>query len=397
MSAAGTVLVINSGSSSIKYQLLDPRSGVVLAAGLVERIGEGEAQVKHTAGAETTRQTREIADHEAGLRVVLELFGQIGPDLSGAGIVAVGHRVVQGGRRYSAPVLIDQAVEQEIERLSPVAPLHNPPNLAGIRVARELLPDVPHVAVFDTAFFHDLPTAAATYALNKEVAEAHRIRRYGAHGTSHQYVSEQVSATLGREDLRQIVLHLGNGCSASAVVGGRAVDTSMGLTPLEGLVMGTRTGDIDPAVTFHLVRNAGLSMAEIDDLYNKQSGLKGLGGHNDMRVIEELAEQGEPDASLALDVYVHRLRKYVGAYAAVMGGLDALAFSAGVGENSPIVRRRALHGLEFLGVALDEDRNEAVQRDGSIQVISAEGSEVTVLVVPTNEELSIAQQALAVI
>lgn len=395
MSAAGTVLVINSGSSSIKYQLLDPRSGVVLAIGLVEKIGEEEGQVKHTVGEETTRHTRVLADHEAGLRVVLELFAQIGPDLSAAGIVAVGHRVVQGGRRYSGPVLIDQAVEQEIDRLSPVAPLHNPPNLAGIRVARELLPEVPHVAVFDTAFFHNLPAAAATYALNKEVAQAHRIRRYGAHGTSHQYVSEQVSALLGREDLRQIVLHLGNGCSASAVVGDRAMDTSMGLTPLEGLMMGTRTGDIDPAVTFHLVRNAGMSMEEIDDLYNKQSGMKGLGGHNDMRVIEERAEDGDADASLALAVYVHRLRKYIGAYAAVMGGLDTLTFCAGVGENSPTVRKLALEGLEFLGVVLDQDLNDAVRRDGTAQVISAERSAVTVLVVPTNEELSIARQALA--
>ncbi|HLS73365.1 MAG TPA: acetate kinase [Actinomycetaceae bacterium] len=392
-----TVLVINSGSSSIKYQLIEPNAGVVVASGLVERIGEEAARLRHTFEGQDTTLTEPVADHGTGLRRVLELFGSVGPDLHAAGIVAVGHRVVQGGRRYSSAVLVDDAVMADIDELSPLAPLHNPPNLRGIEVARELLPDVPHVAVFDTAFFSDLPDAAATYALDRRVAEKYRVRRYGAHGTSHEYVSRTAAIVTGRPltELRQIVLHLGNGASASAVSGGRAVDTSMGMTPLEGLVMGTRTGDMDPAIIFHLRRNAGMDVDEIDDLVNRRSGLKGLAGANDMREIHRLIEAGDARARLALDVYTHRLRKYIGSYAAALGGLDVLSFTAGVGENDAVVRAEACAGLEFLGIEIDPERNSG--RVTRPTVISTDSARVTVLVVPTNEELEIAQQALSLL
>lgn len=392
----GTVLVVNSGSSSVKYQLVDPVGGEAVASGLVERIGEAQGAVKHVAHGGTTRRELPVPDHGEALRIVLGLFEEIGPDLSAAHVVAVGHRVVQGGARFDGPVLVDDAVERAIEELSPLAPLHNPPNLTGIRVAKELLPDVPHVAVFDTAFFRTLPDAAATYAIDTAVAEQHQVRRYGAHGTSHQYVSQQVAEVLGRplEDLHQIVLHLGNGASASAVRGGVAVETSMGLTPLEGLVMGTRSGDVDPAVVFHLHRNAGMSVDAIDDLLNRRSGLKGLSGENDFRALHGLVDAGDERARLALDVYLHRLRKYVGAYHAVLGRLDVLTFTAGVGENDDLVRARVVEGLDAMGIEVDPARNAG--RKGEPTVISPEGAKVTVLVVPTNEELAIARQALDV-
>ncbi|MEE6274258.1 acetate/propionate family kinase [Georgenia wangjunii] len=394
---SATVLVINSGSSSIKYQLVDPESGTALASGLVERIGERTGRLRHTHAGTVTVREDPVPDHGAGLRVVLDLFASVGPHLGEAGVVAVGHRVVQGGARYDGPVRIDDGVEATIAELAPLAPLHNPPNLRGIEVARELLPDVPHVAVFDTAFFRGLPDAAATYALDVEVARKHRVRRYGAHGTSHQYVSRTVAEVLGRPlgELKQIVLHLGNGASASAVDRGRAVDTSMGMTPLEGLVMGTRTGDIDPAIIFHLHRNAGMSIDEIDDLLNRRSGLKGLAGHNDLREVHQLIAGGDAGARLALEVYTHRLRKYVGSYAAVMGGLDVVTFTAGVGENDETVRAGALAGLEFLGIELDPVRNAGPKK--SPTVVSRDRSRVTVMVVPTNEELEIARQVVSLL
>ena len=394
---SSTVLVINSGSSSIKYQLIEPEQGIVVASGLVERIGEHAGLLRHTFEGIDTRLTEPFSDHGVGLRRVLDLFAEVGPDLTDAGIVAVGHRVVQGGARYSGPALVDDKVLADIEELIPLAPLHNRANLRGIEVARELLPDVPHVAVFDTAFFSDLPDAAATYALDKEIAERYRVRRYGAHGTSHQYVSRTAATIVGRplEELRQVVLHLGNGASASAVRGGRALDTSMGMTPLEGLVMGTRTGDIDPAVIFHLARNGGFTIDEIDDLFNRRSGVKGLAGQNDMRELHNLVAAGDPDARLALDVYSHRLRKYVGAYAAVLGGLDVVSFTAGIGENDDIVRAESMRGLEFLGIELDLERNAG--RIKEPQVISTEDSPVTVLVVPTKEEQEIARQAVSLL
>jgi acetate kinase len=394
---SGPVLVLNSGSSSIKYQLLDPAAGVRLASGVVERIGEDTATISHRGGDRHDEQELALADHEAALTAIMDRFAEIGPSLDTAGVTAVGHRVVMGGREFSGPAIVDDHVIATIERLCPLAPLHNPANLAGIRVARRLLPDVPHVAVFDTAFFHDLPDAAATYAIDREVAAAHGIRRYGFHGTSHRYVSERVAEVLDRPlgELRQVVLHLGNGASASAIDGGRPVDTSMGMTPLEGLVMGTRSGDIDPAIVVHLHRNGGLAIDEVDDVLNRRSGMRGLAGHNDLREVHRLADAGDPDAELALEVYVRRLRKYVGAYAAVLGGLDALTFTAGVGEHDAVVRARAVEGLGFLGIQVDPDRNATPP--GDARVISPDGAPVAVLVVPTDEELAIARDTVALL
>lgn len=395
--AHGSVLVINSGSSSVKYQLVNPVGGEAIASGLVERIGESSSLLKHTFGGNKTERTDPIADHGAALRAVLAIFEEVGPDLDEAHVVAVGHRVVHGGAVFSEPTLVDDDVVAAIEEIAPLAPLHNPANLRGIQVARELLPDVPHVVVFDTAFFQSLPAAASTYALDREVAAKHGVRRYGFHGTSHQYVSGKVARVLGRrlEDLNTIVLHLGNGASASAVRGGVAVETSMGMTPLEGLVMGTRTGDIDPAVIVHLYRNAGMSIDEIDDLLNRRSGLKGLAGENDFRELHRLVESGDEAARLALDVYVHRLRKYIGAYYAVLGRVDVIAFTAGVGENDDIVRELALRGLEGLGIAVDPERNAG--RKSQPTIISPDWTRTLVMVVPTNEELAIARQAVALV
>lgn len=394
-----TVLVINSGSSSIKYQLVDPASGHALASGLVERIGEAEGHITHKFSLKETEVTAPIPTHAVGLKLVLDLFNEVGPSLDEANIVAVGHRVVQGGRYFSSAVQIDDRVLGLIEELSALAPLHNPPALLGIKVAQELLPDVPQVAVFDTAFFQDLPAQAALYALDRETAEKYSIRRYGAHGTSHQFVSQKVSDILGGDNLKQIVLHLGNGASASAVIGSRAVDTSMGLTPLEGLVMGTRTGDIDPAVVFHLERVAGMSVDDVDHLLNKRSGMKGLAGDNDMRAVWEMLRTGDTAARKraqeALDVYVNRLIKYIGSYTAEMGGVDVITFTAGIGENDIDLRKAVCQRLAPFGVILDEDANN--QRARSPITITREDSSIRVMVVPTNEELAIATQALTLV
>ncbi|PPJ20025.1 acetate kinase [Nocardia nova] len=393
------VLVINSGSSSIKYQLLDPVSAHVAASGLVSRIGEpvseDEVTVEHHSDGKDFEHTGAISDHAAGLRVVFDLFARSGHDLSGEGLSAVGHRVVHGGEVFYEPTLITDAVVESIDKLSTLAPLHNPANVTGIRSARALLPDLPQVAVFDTAFFHGLPDAAKTYAIDAGVAAAHGVRRYGFHGTSHEYVSGRVSELLGGDPAghNQIVLHLGNGASASAIRGGRAVDTSMGLTPLEGLVMGTRSGDIDPGIPLHLARTAGLDIDGIDELLNRRSGIKGLSGVNDFRQLFVLIESGDAAARLAYDVYVHRLRHYIGAYLVDLGRVDAITFTAGVGENNAQVRADALAGLERFGIAVDPVRNTA--KDRAARRISPPDAEVAVLVVPTDEELAIARAAAA--
>ncbi|MBD3689996.1 acetate kinase [Nanchangia anserum] len=393
--ATQTVLVINSGSSSIKYQLVDPDSGEPIAKGLIEAIGEDSGHATHTYGEERRELDRVIADHTEGMAIMEEFFSTLGPDLASSHIVAVGHRIVQGGKYFSGPALIDEEVHDKIVDLCPLGPLHNPAHLKGIDAARKIFPDLPHVAVFDTAFFQSLPEEAARYALNREVADTYEIRRYGAHGTSHQFVSGEVTRMLGRDDLKQIVLHLGNGASASAVVNGHAVDTSMGLTPLEGLVMGSRTGDIDPAAVFHLLRQTDMGVDELDDLFNKRSGMKGLTGDNDMRRVHERIAAGDRDAADGFAIYIHRLVSYVGAYTAVMGGLDALTFTAGIGENDAKVREALCERLAFLGVRIDAEAN--AQRSGEARVISTPDSAVTVLVVPTNEELAIARQAMSLV
>ncbi|WP_231367271.1 acetate/propionate family kinase [Schaalia sp. ZJ405] len=388
-----TVLVINSGSSSIKYALLDPDSGESLASGIVEKIGNPVGTITHKHDGEKFVVEEPVPDHGHGLKEVLRLFEEKGPSLHEANVVAVGHRVVQGGRFFSGPALIDDSVVQTISDLIPLGPLHNPAHLKGINVARELLSEVPHVAVFDTAFFQDLPEEAARYALNREVADKYSIRRYGAHGTSHQFVSQEIAKLTGRDDLKQIVLHLGNGASVSAVVNGHAVDTSMGLTPLEGLMMGSRTGDIDPAAVFHLARVGGMDIEQIDQLFNRESGFKGLVGDNDMREVWKKCEAGDQNAIDAIDIYIHRLLKYVGAYTAVMGGLDALTFTAGIGENDSLVRQRLLDRLAYMGIVYDPKINEII-RDPHPRKISTDDSSVEVFVYPTNEELAIARQAV---
>jgi acetate kinase len=376
------VLVLNSGSSSLKYQLIEPDSGDSLADGIVEQIGEPSSPV---------------TDHGAALRVAFEKLSDDGIDLKACGLAAVGHRVVHGGSVFYRPTVIDDKVIAELKQLSMLAPLHNPPALQGIEVARTMLPEVPHVAVFDTAFFHNLPAAAATYAIDRELAEKWHIRRYGFHGTSHRYVSEQAAAFLGRpwEELNQIVLHLGNGASASAIAGGRPVDTSMGLTPLEGLVMGTRSGDIDAGIVSYLHREADMSVDDIESMLNHHSGLLGLAAERDFRRLREMIKSGDSSAQLAYDVFIHRLRKYVGAYLAILGRTDVVTFTAGVGENAAAVRLDALNGLQGLGIDIDEQRN--TQPAKGPRWISADGSPIAVLVVPTNEELAIARDCLRAI
>jgi acetate kinase len=372
-----TVLVLNSGSSTLKFAVVDPASGDSVVAGNVERIGEGR-----------------VPDHQAALRIVFDELQKL------EGLVAVGHRIVHGGKAFCQPTLITDAVVDKLAELSSLAPLHNPPGLLGIRLARTLLPQLPHVAVFDTAFFHDLPAAAAIYAIDRELSERWDVRRYGFHGTSHQYVSEQVAAFLGQplESLNQIVLHLGNGASAAAIVGGRPVDTSMGLTPMEGLVMGTRSGDIDPGVLFYLWRTARMGVEDIETMLNHNSGMAGLCGQIDLRRVHELIESGsESDkaaARLAYDIYIHRLRRYIGAFRAVLPGrTDVITFTAGVGENDAGVRRDALSGLS--GIEVDEDLNSGPA--AGPRRISSDRSSTTVLVVPTNEELAIARACMTVI
>ncbi|WP_022867566.1 acetate/propionate family kinase [Schaalia vaccimaxillae] len=390
-----TVLVINSGSSSIKYQLVDPATGDAVAKGIVERIGEAMGDIKHVHGDQVTEERLPVPDHEVGMREVLRLFDTKGPTLAQANVVAVGHRVVQGGEFFDGPALITDEVRDKIEELCPLAPLHNPAHLKGIDVARELMADIPHVAVFDTAFFQQLPAKTATYALEAETAKKYSIRRYGAHGTSHQFISREICQMLDRDDLKQIVLHLGNGASVSANLNGKPIDTSMGLTPLEGLVMGTRTGDIDPAVVFHLAR-MGMSIDEIDTLFNKKSGMKGLTGEADMRSVREMinndaAPEAQKRARAAMDVYINRLLKYVGSYTAELGGLDVITFTAGIGENDAAIRSELAEALAPFGVKMDEEKNTA--RSSEPRIISKPDSTVMLVVYPTNEELAIARLA----
>ena len=393
------VLVINSGSSSIKFQIVDPAadaSDTPFVSGLVEQIGEpqGRVTIKHD-GQKYVVQ-KQVPTHASGLEETFKLLDAKGIGPTHLDIVAAGHRVVHGGMVFSQPELISDPVVEKIRDLIPLAPLHNPANIDGIEVARDLLPDIPHVAVFDTGFFHDLPPAAALYAINAEVAGQNLIRRYGFHGTSHEFVSSQVPALIGRDPqhTRQIVLHLGNGASASAVANGHPIDTSMGLTPLAGLVMGTRSGDIDPGIIFHLVREGGMSIDEIDNLLNRQSGVKGLSGVNDFRELRAMIENEDDNAWLAYMVYLNQLRRYIGSYMIALGRVDAITFTAGVGENDQAVRMDALDSLQMYGIEVDPVKN-ALPNDGP-RLISTDESKVKVLVVPTNEELAIAQKAAAV-
>lgn len=394
---AKTVLVINSGSSSIKYQLVDLDSGEGLASGLVEKIGEPvDGHYKHEFNGEKHELQESVHDHEQGLKRVLGLFDEFGPNLADARIIAVGHRVVQGGSLFPNPALVTDKTIGKVKDLAVLAPLHNGPEAIGAEVMRKLLPDVPQVFVFDSSFFFQLPAAASTYALNKDVADRYHIRRYGAHGTSHEYIGSVVPQIVGKpaEGLRQIVLHIGNGASVSAQISGKPIETSMGLTPLEGLVMGGRTGDIDPAVVFHLIRNAHMTVDELDTLFNKRSGMMGMTGYGDLREVHRLITEGDENAKLALAVYVHRIVGYLGNYVAQLGGVDVITFTAGVGENDEIVRRLVCEKLAPFGVRLDDEKNNA--RSKEPRIISTPDSSVTIAVIPTNEELAIARKSAAI-
>ncbi len=380
----------------MKYQLIDSVTGERQTSGLVERIGEGLARVKHESDGHEFEWQAEIADHTEAFAQMARGFGLAGSPLESLDLAAVGHRVVQGGSEFVTATLIDDEVAARILALSGLAPLHNPANHSAIVAARAAFSDVPHVAVFDTSFHQTLPEAAFSYAISPGVAAQYGVRRYGFHGISHQVVSQRAAELLGRPlaELKQIVLHLGNGASACAVDGGRSVDTSMGLTPLEGLVMGTRSGDIDPGALLHLMR-AGLSVDALDRLLNKQSGLLGLAGSNDMRDIRAGVAAGDPAAKLAFDIYVRRLKHYIGAYLALLGGADTIVFTAGVGENHAPMREAVCSGLEWLGIEIDPVRNESPDRGA--RVVSSEASRVAILVVPTDEEAEIARQAAEVI
>jgi acetate kinase len=376
--ATAEVLVLNAGSSTLKYAVVDPAAGTTSLRGVVDRIGG-----------------QDVPDHTAALDAMQS-------DLAGQGVeesdlLAVGHRVVHGGPHLTRATVVDDDVLAEIDGLARLAPLHNPPAAAGIRSAREHFPGLPQVAAFDTSYFADLPASAATYALDAELAERQQIRRYGAHGISHQYVAGAVAQHLDRPlaDLDQIVLHLGNGASAAAILGGRPVDTSMGLTPLEGLVMGTRAGDLDPGVLLHLLRHGDLDADGLEDLLHHRSGLQGLAGHHDFRDLLAAIDAGDERARTAYDVYCHRIRKYVGAYLAVLDGADVITFTAGVGEHNPRLREDALSGLDRLGIEIDPDRNRADATHA--RLISTDSSRVAVLVVPTDEELAIAREAAALV
>jgi len=398
------ILVINTGSSSIKYQLFDMDEKKALVSGLAEKIGEETSILTHNlissnGDSRSKVENNRLIDHKAGLVRIVELLtdSEYGVIKDKSEISAVGHRVVHGGEAFKSSIVIDDLVIGAVKENIPLAPLHNPPNLMGIEVARSIFPEAPQVAVFDTAFHQSIPRRAYLYAIPYELYLKNRVRRYGFHGTSHAYVAETAAKFLKRplEELKLITVHLGNGASMAAVKYGECIDTSMGLTPLEGLVMGTRSGDLDPALPYFLAKNLNLPLEDIDRILNKESGLKGLCGINDMREVEEKASEDDERAKAALDVYSYRIKKYIGAYYAALGGLDAVLFTAGIGENSSLIRRLSCEELDDLGISLDESKNQERRKD--IREISAPDSRIKVLVIPTNEEKKIALETLNVI
>lgn len=391
------VLVINCGSSSLKYQLFDMDGEKVLAKGLVERIGIEGSRLKAEGNGNKELYEYEMKDHKAALGYVLGALtnDKVGAIKSLDEVSAIGHRVVHAGEKYSSSVLVNDEVMKALEECIELAPLHNPPNITGIRAIQELMPGKPNVAVFDTAFHQTMPKEQFIYALPYEYYENNKVRRYGFHGTSHKYVSERAAAMLGKkpEEVNIITCHLGNGASLAAVKGGKSVATSMGLTPLEGLVMGTRCGDIDPQIITFIMAKYRLSLEEMNNIMNKKSGVLGISGvSSDFRDIEGAAAEGNERARLALDVFHDKVRKYIGAYATVLGKVDAIVFTAGLGENSKTSRAEICKNLEFMGIEIDEKKNDI---RGEEAVISADGSKVKVLVIPTNEELMIARDTLA--
>ena len=395
------ILVVNCGSSSIKYKLFDMAGERVLAGGLLERLGQKRARMHHAAGGRRFDRPQAAGDHAAGLRLILDVLAdpQLGVIERVEQIDGVGHRVVHGGERISRSTLIDAEVLEVVEANAALSPLHNPANLAGIAAAMEALPAAPQVAVFDTAFFATLPEVAFRYAVPEQWYRSHHVRRYGFHGTSHRCVTERAAELLAKplEQVNLITVHLGNGCSATAVAGGKAIDHSMGLTPLEGLMMGTRSGDLDPAVAFYMARQAGMSVEQLDRALNHDSGLLGVSGvSNDMRDVQAAAADGNPQAAMALEMFAYRVAKYVGAYYAILPGCDAVVLTGGIGENAAPVRADICRRLANLGVRLDEGRNQATVA-GKAGPITADGARPPVWVVPTDEELVIARDTRKIV
>ena len=390
------IFVINSGSSSIKYQLFKMPVEKPVCSGLIERIGLENALIKHKTciGNEekTIERTLDIADHEAGLHEVLKLLidEELGVIKNPDEIYAVGHRVVHGGETFAATTFVTREVKDEIKKLFALAPLHNPANYMGIDVAEKIFTEARQIAVFDTAFHQTMAEKAFRYAIPKSYYTDLRIRAYGFHGTSHKYVSEKATDYLGKPDAKIITIHLGNGCSMAAIKNGISVDTSMGFGPLGGLVMGTRSGDIDPSIIFHLINQLGYDPEQINSLLNKRSGMLGMTGFSDMRDVEKAISKGDADAELACELYAYRIQKYIGLFAAVLNGIDAIVFTAGVGENDVNIRRRICQNLSFFGIELDEHKNNL--RSSEIREINANDGKVKILIIPTNEELEIARQ-----
>lgn len=395
------VFVINSGSSSIKYQLIRMPEAIVVCSGLVDRIGLSGSTLHHKVyrdGEELIRKENlAIPDHASGLKAVSELLtdSTIGVIRDPKEIEVVGHRVVHGGESFSKTMVITQEIMEKIKKLFPLAPLHNPPNYLGIEVATAIFSHARQVAVFDTAFHQTMPPVAYRIAIPNEFYDQHGIRNYGFHGTSHKYVSQQAHDYLNKQASRIITIHLGNGCSMSAVKNGVCIDTSMGFGPMNGLIMGTRTGDIDQSVIFHLVNQVGYSLNEVNSILNKKSGMLGLTGHSDMRDVKREYQHGNKNAVLAYEMYAYHIKKYIGSFTAVLNGVDAIVYTAGVGENDALTRHLASSQLEYLGIYLDEAKN---QKGGKgIYEINTTDSPVKILVVPTNEELEIARQSAALL
>ena len=396
------VVVINCGSSSIKYEVFDAAGLVMLASGLIEKIGGADSRLRQKrrmadGSFDVQSYTEPLPDHRAGFEFMMNVNKDDRIIRDESELFGIGHRVVHGGEVFRAPALIDDEVIAAIRKLIPLAPLHNPANLFGIEAVRERYPQVPQVAVFDTAFHQSLPAPAFRYAVPQALYEQHQVRKYGFHGSSHSYVAKEAARHMGRPlaELNLITLHLGNGASAAAVQGGRSIDTSMGLTPLEGLIMGTRCGDLDPSLPFYLMRQTGMSPAEVENLLNRESGLKGICGLSDMREIQEQAAKGNEAAQLAMEMFCYRLKKYIGAYYAALGRLDAIVFTGGIGENASAIRQLACQGLAPLGIAVDRAKNE--DASGDISEIQDGHSPVRVLVIRTNEEREIAEQTIATI
>ncbi len=392
------ILVINSGSSSLKYQLFLMPEGKPICSGIVEKIGREDAIFTHKINSKKSSEVLSVLDHEKGLSLVLDTLvdKEIGILDAISEINAVGHRVVHGGSRFSNPTIITKEVKQQIKDLFSLAPLHNPANLKGIEVAEMKIPNAKQIAIFDTAFHQTMPKVAYQYAIPKKYLEENRIRAYGFHGTSHKYVSEKAIEYLGnKKNSKLITIHLGNGCSMSAIKNGQSIENSLGLGPMNGLVMGTRSGDIDQSVLLFMQRQLGMSVDEVNDVVQKESGLKGLTGYSDLREISELAKQGDKDCMHALKLAAYRIKKYIGAYCAILNGIDAIIFTAGIGENSPLMRRLSCENLDYLGIELDEKKNNLLAN--KINEIQTNSSRVKILVIPTNEEVEIAKQTFAIL